>query len=147
MNLGEKIKQRRREKNLSQEKLGELLNVHENTIRKWEKGISSPSAEELQRLANELETTTTDLYNENYSFIKNSAYQDKTEIQNSFPSMGYWGTLLDNAEKAAEIGKNLDLIIPILNKALLIIETAFIAEQKQQQQKKQNANNYVQEST
>lgn len=147
MNLGEKIKQRRREKNLSQEKLGELLNVHENTIRKWEKGISSPSAEELQRLANELETTTTDLYNENYSFIKNSAYQDKTEIQNSFPSMGYWGTLLDNAEKAAEIGKNLDLIIPILNKALLIIKTAFIAEQKQQQQKKQNANNYVQEST
>ena len=131
MNLGEKIKQRRREKNLSQEKLGELLNVHENTIRKWEKGISSPSAEELQRLANELETTTTDLYNENYSFIKNSTYQDKTEIQNSFPNMGYWGTLLDNAEKAAEIGKNLDLIIPILNKALLIIKTAFIAKQGQ----------------
>lgn len=131
MTLGEKIKQRRREKNLSQEKLGELLNVHENTIRKWEKGISSPSAEELQHLANELDTTTTDLYNENYSFIKNSTYQDKTEIQNSFPNMGYWGTLLDNAEKAAEIGKNLDLIIPILNKALLIIKTAFIAKQGQ----------------
>ena len=138
MTLGEKIKQRRREKNLSQEKLGELLEVHENTIRKWEKGLSYPSAEELKRLANELETTTADLYNENYSFIKNSAYQDKTEIQNTFPSMGYWGNLVDNAEKAAEIGKNLDLIIPILKKALLIIQAAFSTKQGQN-------SNYIQE--
>ena len=90
MSLGEKIKQLRRQLNLSQEKLAEQLSVHSNTIRKWEKGFSSPDANEVQMLAKALNTSTSFLYGENssVSFVKNSAYQDKTEIQDNIPSMG-----------------------------------------------------------
>ena len=130
MNLGEKIKQRRRGLGISQEKLSELVGVHENTIRKWEKGSSFPDAIELKNIAKALGTTTsylcdeTDSTSNSASFIKNSAYQDKTEIQNSVPSMAYWGSLVDNAEKTAENGKNIDVIIGLVKTALNILETA-----------------------
>lgn len=127
MKLGENIKKRRRDINLSQEELGEIVGVHANTIRKWEKGISSPNAMELKRIADALKITTNDLYNEaevQTVFVKNSAYQDKTEIHDSVPSMAYWGSLVDNAEKTAENGKNLHIIIGLVKTALNILETA-----------------------
>lgn len=127
MKLGENIKKRRRDINLSQEELGEIVGVHANTIRKWEKGISSPNAMELKRIADALKITTNDLYNEaevQPVFVKNSAYQDKTEIHDSVPSMAYWGSLVDNAEKTAENGKNLHIIIGLVKTALNILETA-----------------------
>ena len=132
MTLGERIKKRRRELNITQESLGDLLEVHSNTIRKWEKGLSNPDAEELKNIAEALKTTTAYLYgdfdnfsnNENTSFIKNSIYQDKTEIKNSVPNMAYWGSLVDNAEKSAENGRNLDVIINLVKAALKILENA-----------------------
>lgn len=126
MNLGEKIRQCRRQLNLSQEKLAEQIHVHSNTIRKWEKGLSTPNAEEIRLLAEILRTTAACLYDEDStsSFIKNSAYQDKTEIQNSVPSMAYWGSLVDNAERTAENGKNLSVIIGLVKTALSILENA-----------------------
>ena len=132
MSLGEKIKQLRRQLNLSQEKLAEQLSVHSNTIRKWEKGFSSPDANEVQMLAKALNTSTSFLYGENssVSFVKNSAYQDKTEIQDNIPSMGYWGSLVDNAEKAAESKKNLRIIVDIVNTALDILKTALNEEEE-----------------
>lgn len=36
----------------------------------------------------------------------------------------YWGSLVDNAEKTAENGKNLDLIISLVNTALEILKSA-----------------------
>lgn len=56
MTLGERIKKLRREKNLSQEKLAEMLDVHLNTVSKWEKG-AAPSAKRLTELAKTLHTT------------------------------------------------------------------------------------------
>lgn len=38
--LSEKLKQLRKEENLSQEELAEKLNVVRQTISKWEKGLS-----------------------------------------------------------------------------------------------------------
>lgn len=40
MNCGQKIKQLRLEKQLSQKQLGEILNVSDKTISKWETGGS-----------------------------------------------------------------------------------------------------------
>lgn len=40
MNCGQKIKQLRLEKKLSQKQLGEILNVSDKTISKWETGGS-----------------------------------------------------------------------------------------------------------
>ncbi|MBR1437772.1 MAG: helix-turn-helix transcriptional regulator [Synergistaceae bacterium] len=133
MSLGENIKKRRREMNLTQEQLSEAIEVHTNTIRKWEKGNSYPNAAEMEQLANALKVSISYLYAENNNtsnatmFIKNSAYQDKTEINNTVPSMAYWGSLVDNAEKSAENGKNLDVIINSVKTALKTLE---IAEQK-----------------
>ncbi|MBQ7214762.1 MAG: helix-turn-helix transcriptional regulator [Synergistaceae bacterium] len=133
MSLGENIKKRRRNANLTQEELGYIVGVHPNTIRKWEKGTSSPNATELKHIADALKTTTDDLYFEAgtmATFIKNSAYQDKTEIQNSIPSMAYWGSLVDNAEKTAENGRNLEVIIGLVKTALNILETAINRAEK-----------------
>lgn len=126
MSLGENIKKRRREMNLSQETFGYMVNVHENTIRKWEKGISYPNAAELKTIAEALHTTTDALFDDKApsTFVKNSAYQDKTEIKNSVPSMAYWGSLVDNAEKTAENGKNITVIINLVKTALNILESS-----------------------
>lgn len=136
MKLGENIKKHRRNADLSQEDLGEIVGVHANTIRKWEKGTSSPNAMELKSIADALRITTDDLYADADTqtvFIKNSAYQDKTEIQDSIPSMAYWGSLVDNAEKTAENGKNLSVIIGLVKTALNILENA---TNKTEQEKK-----------
>ena len=126
MSLGENIKKRRREMNLSQETFGDMINVHENTIRKWEKGTSYPNAAELKNIAEALDTTTDALFDDKTpsTFVKNSAYQDKTEIKNSVPSMAYWGSLVDNAEKTAENGKNITVIINLVKTALNILESS-----------------------
>ena len=139
MNLGEKIKTRRRQLTLSQEKLAEMIDVHSNTIRKWEKNESAPDLKLLQSLAEALQTTVTYLCGENETentslFIKNSAYQDKTEIQNSTPSMAYWGSLVDNAEKTAEVGKNLEVIIGLVKTALETLQKALLEQNSKRQQ-------------
>ena len=133
MSLGQRIKLCRQRLGLSQESLAEKVGVHPNTIRKWEKGITAPDAEISSILANTLQTTITFLYEgkDSYNdslFIKNSTYQDKTEILNSTPSMAYWGTLVDNAEKTAEDGKNLELIINLVSTALRILKSALERE-------------------
>ena len=83
-----------------------------------------------------MQTTVTYLCEENGTknttlFIKNSAYQDKTEIQNSTPSMAYWGSLVDNAEKTAEIGKNLEVIIGLVKTALETLQKALVEQNSQ----------------
>lgn len=141
MDIGEKIRQLRRKQNLTQEELAEMVKVHSNTIRKWEKGTSYPDAEALRLIANALGTTTTYFYydNEPETFIKKSAYQDNTEIQNSIPSMAYWGSLVDNAEKTAENGKNLNVIVDLVKTALRILENA-TTEGKQENYATENRN-------
>lgn len=51
MNIGEKIKKLRQEKNVSQAALGEIVGVHEKHISRYERGISRPSTEVLRKMA------------------------------------------------------------------------------------------------
>lgn len=60
MTLGERIKEHRKGNGLSQEKLAELAGVSRQAVTKWETGQSSPSTENLFRLA-EIFGTTVDL--------------------------------------------------------------------------------------
>lgn len=39
-------------------------------------------------------------------------------------SMGYWASLVDNAEKTAKDGKNLDIVIALVSRALNILKAA-----------------------
>ena len=53
--LGDNIKILRKNKGFTQEELAVRLNVVRQTVSKWEKGLSVPDAEMLQKIANILE--------------------------------------------------------------------------------------------
>lgn len=53
--LGDKIKVFRKSKGFTQEELAIRLNIVRQTVSKWEKGISVPDAENLQKLADVLD--------------------------------------------------------------------------------------------
>lgn len=57
MTLGERIKVERTKAKMSQEKLAELVGVSRQAVTKWESGQSSPSTENLFRIAEVLGTT------------------------------------------------------------------------------------------
>ena len=57
------IKEWRKKRGLTQEKLAELVGIHPNTLLKWEYGTREPKASELQKLAKALGITEADLLN------------------------------------------------------------------------------------
>ena len=59
--LNENIKQHRKNKGFTQETLAQELGVVRQTVSKWEKGLSVPDAELLQRLSEVLETSVEEL--------------------------------------------------------------------------------------
>ena len=48
--LASLIKQRRKAKGLTQERLAELLGVHKNNVYQWENGLHRPTSEKLIEL-------------------------------------------------------------------------------------------------
>ena len=57
MELGERIREARLRAHLSQEKVAELVGVSRQAVTKWESGLSSPSTDNLFKLAQVLGTT------------------------------------------------------------------------------------------
>ncbi len=57
MNFGEKIKQTRKEKGLSQEEFGKKTGIHPKNVGKYEANKSIPSTEKLKRIAEVLEVS------------------------------------------------------------------------------------------
>ena len=57
------IREWRKQRGLTQEKLAELANVHVNTLLRWEYGTREPKVSELQRLAQVLNVTEAELLN------------------------------------------------------------------------------------
>ena len=55
MNIGERVKQLRKEKGMTQTELGELLNVTKVSVCCYEKNVSVPSLETLEDLDDVLE--------------------------------------------------------------------------------------------
>lgn len=60
-NIGEQIKKHRKEKGLSQKRLGEILNVSDVMISQWEKGVRNPKYDTLEKIANALQISVLDL--------------------------------------------------------------------------------------
>ena len=58
MSLGTRLKMLRKQMGFSQERLGDLVDAHVNTVRRWENGSRSPDTEILQKLVQVLNTTT-----------------------------------------------------------------------------------------
>ena len=61
MNLGEKILKLRKQSGLSQEQLGEKINVTRQTISNWELGETAPNPEQLKKLSKELNVSIDEL--------------------------------------------------------------------------------------
>ena len=61
MNLGERILNARKKKGLSQEQLGEKVNVTRQTISNWELGETAPNPEQLKLLSKELNISIDEL--------------------------------------------------------------------------------------
>lgn len=79
MSLGENIKRLRKEKNLSQEQLAQMLNVSRQAISKWESGTTYPDISNLVLLRNIFDVTLDNLVmdeSENSDKIKNSKTVD-----------------------------------------------------------------------
>ena len=67
MKLGEKILELRKKNGLSQEQLGEKINVTRQTISNWELGETSPNPEQLKLLSKELNVSIDELL---YNYIQ-----------------------------------------------------------------------------
>ncbi len=75
--IGKFIAEKRKEKNLTQEQLGNLLLVDRRTISKWENGIYAPDISLLETLASSLDVSVNELLHGEKEF------KNKKDIDNS----------------------------------------------------------------
>ncbi len=78
--FGKRLTTAREAKNLTKQKLGEVVGVHHSQIGRYEKGEASPAAEVLKKMANALDVSTDYLMNGTTSDMVNENIQDKTLI-------------------------------------------------------------------
>ncbi len=141
MNMAEKIKFYRQRKNLTQEKLAELIGVSAMTVKRWEWGQRIPRANELMKLAQALNTNMEYLMGQTDMA---DAPEDKTpDEKNNLPinntpenenasekylDLGYWGTVAENAKRAAKFGNSqeLSLVAALLQSAVDTVKGAGI---------------------
>lgn len=64
-NLAERLRELRKKAGLTQEDLAEYVEVHLNTISRWENGVDVPKTLKLKKLANALNVTEDELLNGN----------------------------------------------------------------------------------
>ncbi len=80
MNLGEKIRQLRVERRMTQEQLAEKLYVSFQTVSKWETGVTSPDLSQIVPLARLFGVTTDELFD----FNESSEKLMRDELQQSY---------------------------------------------------------------
>lgn len=80
MKFGDKLCKLRKKEGLSQEELGEKLNVTRQTVSKWELGQSKPDTDKLIELCNLLGVNVNDLMDDNIE-IKNNRHIDSIEVK------------------------------------------------------------------
>lgn len=98
MNFGENLKRLRKERNLSQEQLSEMLNVSRQAISKWESNKTYPDIENLMLLRNIFNITLDDLL-----FDKNT---DKIESMIESSKLPTNSTNYDENESEDELSDN-----------------------------------------
>ena len=102
MKLGEKILELRKKNGLSQEQLGERIDVTRQTISNWELGETSPNTEQLKLLSRELKVSIDDLLDND---IKNIVVEK-----------------VSNTEKLAGIAIKSAKVLGILFGILLVVD-------------------------
>ena len=80
MKLGNKILELRKKKGLSQEQLGERINVTRQTISNWELGETSPNPEQLKLLSKELNVSIDELLDNDIQNVLVEKVADTQEL-------------------------------------------------------------------
>lgn len=88
MAIGENIKRIRKEKNMTQKSLGELCNISEGNIRKYESNRQKPKIETIQKIANALGVSEYELQGISTKDIV-SSLSATTTFFNYLQSIGY----------------------------------------------------------
>ena len=70
MNIGEKIVKLRKEKNISQEKLSEMLGVTRQTLSNWESDITSPNLNQTRKMSEIFGVSLDELTSNKRKFFK-----------------------------------------------------------------------------
>ena len=94
MNLGNKIRELRRARNLTQEQLAASLNISAQAVSKWEMGASYPDMAMIPTLASLFKVTLDELFDFNVNDIDKKIEDIRLENKKYF-----WGTF----EKAEQI--------------------------------------------
>lgn len=61
--IGKFIAKKRKEKNLTQEQLGEKMGIGGKSVSKWERGLNMPDIENLEQLCSTLDVDVIDILN------------------------------------------------------------------------------------
>jgi len=112
MNFGQRLKQTRQMKHMTQEKLADIVNVHLNSIGGWEKGTRTPDIQKLTALADALDTTVAYLTGETDNpdrahveepvpTIAAVSHIVSNKRPDPVPGLEFWGAVVDAARKAA----------------------------------------------
>ena len=99
--LGDRLKQARKVKNLTQRQLADLIGVKHNSISDWEKNLHKPDVDQIKKLCGALEINPNQLYGE-----------IESELIRKTPSSYYLTD--DGKELPAEAKEELDNFIEYL---------------------------------
>ena len=126
MNIGDKIRQQRRVNGMTQEKLSEQLGISLKTIQRWEAGIRSPRTEEVNKLAEKLNTTTGYLMGLDDKPEKSEEKSLPINSDSDLLEMTYWGGVVDKARKIAKLGNYEDIfdVSQMLKRAVASLDKA-----------------------
>ncbi len=98
--IGEYIARKRKEKNLTQGQLAEILNVSNKTVSKWENGKSMPDYSIILKLCEELDVSLRELFDGEDSNLENkNTYTDEQ--------------ILDLLERTRSLEKRVDKLFGI----------------------------------
>lgn len=93
MLVGDNIKRFRKERGITQKKLGELCGIAEPNIRKYESGKQNPKLETIEKIASALGVTAFDLMGIEYFDLKNPEagrqYAEYEGFQKYLQSIGF----------------------------------------------------------
>ncbi|MFR9113689.1 MAG: helix-turn-helix domain-containing protein [Acutalibacteraceae bacterium] len=93
MLIGDNIRRFRKERGITQKKLGELCGIAEPNIRKYENGKQNPKLETIEKIASALGVTAFDLMGIEYFDLKNPdagrQYAEYDGFQKYLQSMGF----------------------------------------------------------
>ena len=78
--VGKFIAEKRKQKELTQEKLGEMLSITGKTISKWERGVNAPDISVLNKLSEILDVEVSDILNG--EIIDSTASKSEKTIEN-----------------------------------------------------------------